>query len=79
MPTKHFIAQRVNSMATLTVSSKFHIVIPKEMRDALGLRPGQRVQAFQYQNSIYLVPVIPIRKARGMFKGIDTDVERERS
>jgi len=66
-------------MATVTVSSRFHIVIPRELRDALGLKPGQRFQAFQFQDRIELVPWISMRKARGMFKGIDTDIERERS
>lgn len=66
-------------MATVTVSSKFKIKIPQEMRDALGLKPGQRLQAFQFQNRIELVPWMPMHKARGMFPGIDTDIERERS
>lgn len=78
MPTKHPVAHRGTNVATVTLSARFHVVIPQEMRDALGLRPGQRIQAFQFQNRIELVPVIPMRKARGMFKGIDTDVKRER-
>lgn len=66
-------------MATVRVSSKFKIEIPQEIRDALGIKPGQRFQAFPFQNRIELVPWMPMRKARGMFPGIDTDIERERS
>jgi AbrB family looped-hinge helix DNA binding protein len=79
MTTKQFTAQRVNNVTTLTISPEFHIVIPTEMRDALGLRPGQRIQAFQFQNRIELIPWTPISEARGMLEGIDTDIERERS
>jgi AbrB family looped-hinge helix DNA binding protein len=66
-------------MATVKVSSKFKIEIPQEVRDALRIKPGQRFQAFAFQNRIELVPWMPMHKARGMFPGIDTDIERERS
>jgi AbrB family looped-hinge helix DNA binding protein len=66
-------------MTTVTVSPKFQVVIPQIMRDALGIRPGQRIQALQYQDRIELIPVRPMRKARGMLKGIDTTVNRERN
>jgi len=79
MPTKHSGAKRGINVATVTVSPKFEVVIPPEIRDALGIRPGQRIQAFQYDNRIELIPVRPMREARGMFKGIDTSVKRERS
>ena len=63
--------------ATVTVSPKFQIVIPLAIREALGIRPGQKIQAIQYQDRIELIPVRPMRKARGMLKGIDTSVPRE--
>ena len=65
-------------MTTVTVSPKFQVIIPQVIRDALGIRPGQRIQALQYQNRIELIPVRPMRKARGMLKGIDTTVKRDR-
>jgi AbrB family looped-hinge helix DNA binding protein len=64
-------------MDTVTVSPKFQVVIPRRIREALGIRPGQKVQAIQYGNRIELVPVRPLSEARGLFPGIDTDVERE--
>jgi len=64
-------------MTTVTVSPKFQVVIPLAIREALGIRPGQKVQAIQYRDRIELIPVRPMRKARGMLKGIDTSVPRD--
>jgi AbrB family looped-hinge helix DNA binding protein len=64
-------------METVTISSKFQIVIPRSIRESLGLRPGQKFQAIQYGNRIELVPVRPIREMRGFLKGIDAAVEHE--
>ena len=63
--------------AIVTVSPKFQVVIPLAIRQALGIRPGQKIQAIQYQDRIELIPVRPIRKARGMLRGIDTSVPRD--
>jgi AbrB family looped-hinge helix DNA binding protein len=62
---------------TVTVSPKFQVVIPKEMRESLKLAPGQKVQALLYENRIELIPVRPIKKMRGFLKGIDTTIDRE--
>ena len=64
---------------TTTVSSDFHIVIPPEMRQslALALAPGQSLQIIQYENRIELIPIHPMQNARGMLRGIDTQIERE--
>ena len=64
-------------MDTSTVSPKFQIVIPLRVRRALGLRPGQRVQVIPYEGRIEVVPLEPIKKARGFLKGIETTVKRE--
>ena len=65
-------------MSTITVSPKYQVVIPQVIREALGIKPGQRIQAVQYQDRIELIPVKPMRKARGMLKGLDTTVKRDR-
>jgi len=63
---------------TVTVSPKFQVVIPLAIREAMGIKPGQKVQAIQYGDRIELIPVRPIRKSRGMLKGIDTSVPRDK-
>lgn len=63
-------------MSVVTVSSKYQIVIPKEVRERLGIEPGQKVQAFAFEDRIELVPLQPIQKMRGFLKGIDTTVDR---
>jgi AbrB family looped-hinge helix DNA binding protein len=64
-------------MPRVTVSPKFQVVIPREVRDSLGLQPGEQLQVFRYGDRIELVPVRPIRQMRGFLKGIDTTVERD--
>ena len=64
-------------MGKVTISPKFQVVIPKEIREKLGLSPGQRVEAIAYENRIELIPLRPIRQMRGFLKGIDTSVKRE--
>jgi AbrB family looped-hinge helix DNA binding protein len=64
-------------MDTATVSPKFQVVIPKRVRHALGIRPGQKVQVIPYEGRIELVPLRPIKQTRGSLRGIDTNVQRE--
>ena len=64
-------------MDTTTVSTKFQVVIPLRVRRALGIRPGQKVQVIPYEGRIELIPLEPMKKARGFLKGIDTRVERQ--
>jgi AbrB family looped-hinge helix DNA binding protein len=65
-------------VATVRVSPKFQVVIPKEVREAMGLRPGQKLVVFRFQNRIEMVPVEPIKRLRGFARGIDTGVPRDR-
>jgi AbrB family looped-hinge helix DNA binding protein len=64
-------------MTTVTLSPKYQVVIPKTIREALGLRPGQKIRAIRYGNRVELIPVRSIDEARGSLAGIDTRVERE--
>ena len=64
-------------MSTVRVSPKFQVVIPKEVREAMGLRPGQRMVVFRFENRIEMVPAEPIRKLRGFARGIDPEVPRD--
>lgn len=64
-------------MDTVSVSPKFQVVIPRRIREALGLKPGQKMQALQYGGRVELIPLVPLASARGMFRGIATDIERD--
>jgi AbrB family looped-hinge helix DNA binding protein len=65
------------TVETLTISPKFQVVIPKAVRERLGLSPGQKVQAIVYGHRIELIPVQPAKRLRGFLEGIDTTVPRE--
>jgi len=64
-------------MTAVTVSPKFQVVIPKEIRESMGIVSGQKVQILTYQNRIELIPIKPMKKMRGFLKGINTDITRE--
>jgi AbrB family looped-hinge helix DNA binding protein len=64
-------------MEAAKISPKFQVVIPKKLRDALKLTPGQRVQMVAYDNRIEIIPLRKISDMKGFLKGIDTNVERE--
>ena len=64
-------------MSTVTISSKYQVVIPKAVRERLKIKPGQKVEAFAIGGRIELVPVRPISEMRGFLKGMDPSFERE--
>ena len=64
-------------MPQVTVSPKFQVVIPQEVREALAIQPGEKLQVFHYENRIELIPVRSAREMRGFLKGIDTTVDRD--
>ena len=61
-----------------TISPKYQVVIPRELRENLDLKPGEKVEFLQYENRIEMIPVRDIKKMRGFLKGIDTTVKREK-
>lgn len=64
-------------MTAVTVSPKFQVVIPKEIREALGIISGQKIQMLTYQNRIELIPLKSMREMKGFLKGINTNVQRD--
>ena len=65
-------------MNVVTISPKFQVVIPRDIRDRLELEPGQKVQALVFGNRIEFIPLRPAREMRGFLRGLDTPVHRER-
>ena len=65
-------------MTSVTVSPKYQVVIPKEVRESLGIYSGQKIQVLTYKNRIELIPIKPMKKMRGFLKGINTKVMRDK-
>jgi len=61
----------------VTISPKFQVVIPREIRERLKLAPGQKVQAVAYQDRVELIPLRTPQSLRGFVRGIDTSFERD--
>jgi AbrB family looped-hinge helix DNA binding protein len=64
-------------MQSVIVSPKYQVVIPKAVREALNLRPGQKLQILEFAGRIELIPERDIKELRGFLKGINTEFNRE--
>jgi AbrB family looped-hinge helix DNA binding protein len=64
-------------METVTISPKFQVVIPQKIREAMGLRSGEKVQVLLFRNRIEFIPQRDVRSLRGFLKGMDTSLQRE--
>jgi AbrB family looped-hinge helix DNA binding protein len=64
-------------MQTVIVSPKYQVAIPKSVREALNLRPGQKMLIVKYEGRIELIPEQNIEDLRGFLKGINTEFKRE--
>jgi len=64
-------------MDTVTISSKYQVVIPRAIREKWNVKPGQKVRFIIYGNRLEIVPVRDIKTARGFLQGMSSDIERE--
>lgn len=64
-------------MDVVTISSKYQVVIPAPIRKQFNLKPGQKLMFIPYNGTLRIVVIPPIKKARGMLKGMNTDKIRE--
>jgi AbrB family looped-hinge helix DNA binding protein len=65
-------------MTAVTVSPKYQVVIPKEIRESMGITSGQKIQMLTYRNRIELIPIRPLKELKGYLKDIDTHVKRDK-
>ena len=54
-----------------TVSPKYQVVIPKDVRKIANLKPGQRLMIYAKDNVIVMVPEVKVSELKGYCKGID--------
>ncbi|MDI6715841.1 MAG: AbrB/MazE/SpoVT family DNA-binding domain-containing protein [Actinomycetota bacterium] len=64
-------------MSEVSLSQKYQIVIPKEVRDRLNLKKGQKMQIIVREGLINLVPDRPLKDLRGFIRGMDRSGIRE--
>lgn len=64
-------------MNTVTVSPKFQVVIPLEIRRRMKLEPGAKLTVVELNGGLRLMPLKPPSTLRGIARGIDTRIERE--
>ncbi len=65
-------------MAQTVVSSKYQIVIPKEVRKKFDLEKGQILQVVVRNGVIMLVPDRPLAELRGFVKGMESSGLRDK-
>lgn len=64
-------------MTTVTVSSKFQVVIPEDVRSRMKLQPGQKVVVVEKDGVVHLIPLKPLKDLRGVAKGAKVEAIRE--
>jgi AbrB family looped-hinge helix DNA binding protein len=65
-------------MESVTLSSKFQLVLPRGARERLQLRPGMRITVLDKGGVIFLVPERPLREYRGIARGVNPKGLREK-
>ena len=65
-------------MGRTRVSSKYQVVIPKDVRERAKIRVGQEFQVIAKGGSVTLVPDKPISAMRGFVRGMKTTGFREK-
>lgn len=64
-------------MATTTISPKYQVVIPKDVREKLCLKSGQKMTVVAKGSVVYLIPEKPLESLKGFLKGMNTKDIRE--
>jgi len=64
-------------MSTAALSNEYQLVIPREIRETIGLEAGVSIEIISYNNRIELIPIKPMKQLRGIFRGIDKTIIRD--
>ena len=64
-------------MNTAVISTKYQVVIPKEIRKKLNIHAGQKVQFISYDNRLEIIPIKHLKDLVGICEGMDTSFERD--
>ena len=65
-------------MDTVILSPKFQVVIPRRVRERIGLRPGEKLQVISFDDRIELIPIRPMSEMKGFLKGMDPTFKRDK-
>ena len=79
MKARRIVLRYFIDMNTVKVSPKYQVVIPREVRSRLSIAAGDRLQVIPVDGRIELIPVPKSSRLRGIARGIDTSVEREKA
>ena len=64
-------------MTEVTVSPKFQIVVPKVIRESMGIVSGQKARIMSCQGRVEVIQLKSMKEMKGFLQGIDTTVARE--
>lgn len=65
-------------MNSVTLSPKFQVVIPRQVRERMNLQPGEKFQVIGFEDRIEFIPIRPMFEMRGFLKGLDSTFAREK-
>lgn len=65
-------------MNSVTLSTKYQMVIPRELRERLSLHPGSKITVIEKGGILYLIPERPMSEFRGVARGARTDELRDK-
>ena len=64
-------------MNTVTVSPKFQVVIPLEVRQRMKLQPGAKLVVVEFNGGLRLMPLQAPAALRGIARGVSPQIQRD--